>query len=94
MCACVVCACGVVGVDETKAFAVFRPCWLEGLSKVCLCFGLFCLFGMLLGVWGNTGLLFYRITPLYRQDLLGGTFFGFHFWWVLFVGVVCCVRTV
>ena len=38
----VLCACGVVGVDEAKAFAVFRPCWLEGLSKVCLCFGLFC----------------------------------------------------
>ena len=51
MCACVVCACGVVGVDEAKAFAVFRPCWLEGLSKVCLCFGFDGLFCCLACCW-------------------------------------------
>ena len=32
--------------------------------------------------------------PLYKQDLLGGTLFWVSFGWVLFVGVVCCVRTV
>ena len=25
--------CGVVGVDEAKAFAVFRPSWLEGFCR-------------------------------------------------------------
>ena len=44
-----VCACG--GIDETKAFAVFRPCWLEGLSKVCLCFGFDGLFCCLACCW-------------------------------------------
>ena len=33
VCACVVCACGVVGVDEAKAFAVFQPSWLEGFCR-------------------------------------------------------------
>ena len=51
VCACVVCACGVVGVDEAKAFAVFRPSWLEGLSKVCLCFGFDGLFCCLACCW-------------------------------------------
>ena len=68
--------CGL-GVDEAKAFAVFRPSWLEGLSKVCLCSGLFCFYGMLLGVWGNTGLLFYR-SPLCigRTYLVGCCLWG------------------
>ena len=32
--------------------------------------------------------------PLYEQDLLGDALFWVSFLWVLFVGVVCCVRTV
>ena len=38
----VLCACVVWELMRQEFFAVFRPCWLEGLSKVCLCFGLFC----------------------------------------------------
>ena len=71
MCACVVCACGVVGVDEAKAFAVFRPCWLEGLSKVCLCFGLFCCVACCWVSGATQGCCSIESPLLYEQDLAG-----------------------
>ena len=54
----------VWGIDEAKAFAVLWLVGHEGFAGQILFvfwFVLFC--GMLLGVWGNTGLLFYKITP-------------------------------
>ena len=51
--------------------------WKGFAGQMCLCFdGLFCFYGMLLGVWGNTVCCSID-HPLYRQDLFG---------WVLFVG--------
>ena len=51
VCACVVCACGVLELIKQRLFAVFQPYWLEGFCRaMCLCSGLFCLYGMLLGV--------------------------------------------
>ena len=47
---------------------------------MCLCFGfdgLFCCYGMLLGVWGNTVVVLKDHPFLMKQDLFG---------WVLFVG--------
>ena len=46
--------CVVLGVDETKRGLCFRG--FAG-QQTCLCSGfdgLFCFYGMLLGVWGNT----------------------------------------
>ena len=57
--------CGVVGVDEAKAFAVFRPYWLEGFSQGrCVCVLMVC-FVVMACCWvsGATRLLFYR-SPL------------------------------
>ena len=66
--------CVVLGVDETKVFCGLSACWLEGLSKACLCFGLFCCVAC---CWVSRAarLLFYRITPS-RQDPLVGVVWG------------------
>ena len=46
--------------------------WKGFAGQMCLCFdGLFCFYGMLLGVWGNTVCCSID-HPLYRQDLLVG----------------------
>ena len=65
--------CGL-GVDETKVFCGLSACWLEGLSKACLCFGLFC-FVACCWVSRAARVLFYRITPS-RQDPLVGVVWG------------------
>ena len=77
VCAHVLCA--RVGLWELMKQRLLRSFSLlvGGFEQSVFVFWFVLLFGMLLGVWGNTGLLFYRITPLYRQDLFG---------WVLFVG--------
>ena len=86
--------CVVLGVDETKRGLCFRG--FAG-QQMCLCLvfdGLFC-FVACCWVSRAARLLFYRITPEFKQDLFAGC--GPLAWvacgWVL-CGVVCCVRTV
>ena len=76
--------CVVWELMRQRFFAVFQLVGCKGLSKVCLCFdGLFCCVAC---CWVSRAarLLFYRITPLIKQDPLVG----------VVCGVVCCVRTV
>ena len=53
--ACVVCG---LGVDEARIFCGLSALLVGGFEQSVFVFWFVLLFGMLLGVWGNTGLLF------------------------------------
>ena len=84
---CIYFMCVVLGVDETRTFCGLSA--LVGCKGFCRVTSVF-VFGFVLFVaccWVSRAaqvLLFYKITPLIKQDPLVG----------VVCGVVCCVRTV